>query len=359
MKPNMKFGIGALLAAMLLVSLSVVPGMATEESTWKLPSLEFDNSHEKVIINAELSPMKGNNLESIPIGSIIHHSSDGITTVFTSNGEHYLSAIDKEAKKIATPSAGFVPATYVHQVPSGSDIRTNGDVTKVYDNGTCMLTVINSDPDNTAKDIAPDFTGWIERSEDWSVDELWKFNAYWNTPSPPPSPDADTVDFLFSAICPASGSAIVQPVLEWNNGGTARWTGAAWYDVRGGDYYHSTRIDVSTSDTIRGVLLWNDGQKKWFINFQDLTKGTQTAITTDVIGDTNLAVFTTLEGYRIKNDDYVPGDTTFYSMVFEDSNSNTVDITWNEWIDTSASSYLTGLDVQIFSDNMVKLHTAN
>lgn len=133
-----------MLAAMLLVSMPFVATVsaAPEENMSKLPPLQFNDLSEKKIINAGLSIMKSDNLYSGHAGSIIHHSSDGITTVFTSDGKQYLSAIDAEAKIIATPS-GFSPATYLHQVPSGSHIRTDGNVTNVYYNGTRILTVVN------------------------------------------------------------------------------------------------------------------------------------------------------------------------------------------------------------------------
>ncbi|MGV8130356.1 MAG: hypothetical protein ACP5NN_10745 [Methanolinea sp.] len=55
----------------------------------------------------------------------------------------------------------------------------------------------------------------------------------------------------------------------------------------------------------------------------------------------------------------VPGDTTFHDMRLKDLNLQNVEFNWEEDIDEVAEGYLSGLDVQIYSDSMVTLHTAN
>jgi hypothetical protein len=53
------------------------------------------------------------------------------------------------------------------------------------------------------------------------------------------------------------------------------------------------------------------------------------------------------------------GDTTFYDMRLKDLNLQNVEFNCEEDIDEVAEGYLSGLDVQIHSDSMVTLHTAN
>ena len=110
-------------------------------------------------------------------------------------------------------------------------------------------------------------------------------------------------------------------------------------------------------DKIKGILAWDDDYNSWLIDFHDMTTGEQTYIWSNDVGDTGLAVFTALEGYGVEDDTDVPGDTTFYDMSFIDSNFNTVDIEWDEWI--MSGGPLTGLEVESSSDEWVKLHTAN
>ncbi|MEA1895523.1 MAG: hypothetical protein U9N36_10070 [Euryarchaeota archaeon] len=331
------------LLATLLIAAVIAPAMGATIPT-----------SESVIITAPISPMQSDGIYSIPPGSVIDHSADGTTTVYAPNGTCILTAQDSKADMIGTPSGKSLPATHLHQVPSGSRICTVGDgVTKVYMNETCILTVVNQDQEvNTI----PDVDGWIESSYDWSVDELWEFNAYWHVPSSPPSPESGTIDFLFNAIEPSTADAIVQPVLEWNQGGSGRWTGSAWTGS-GGDYYHSDPIDVSVGDKIKGILAWDDDYNSWLVDVHDMTTGEKTFIHSHNVGDTSLAVFTALEGYGVEDDTDVPGDTTFYDMSFRDSDFNTVDIEWEKHIMSGVP--LTGLEVESSSDEWVKLHTAN
>ena len=72
-----------------------------------------DQSKEYVVINAPLSPEEGDDVYSIPPGSIIYHSADGITTVYTPDGKGILTAKDSEASMIPT-TTGLKPATKIH-----------------------------------------------------------------------------------------------------------------------------------------------------------------------------------------------------------------------------------------------------
>jgi len=80
-----------------------------------------NQSSEYTIIKKPLGPVKDNYTHYIPPGSIIYHSTDGITTVYSPDGKVILKAKDSEATKIPIPGpVGFAPATHVYQVPSGS-----------------------------------------------------------------------------------------------------------------------------------------------------------------------------------------------------------------------------------------------
>ncbi|WAI01440.1 hypothetical protein [Methanogenium organophilum] len=356
MKTKIRMRALSVLLAVLLVSVVMVPAVSAREVNWEFPELEVNNSLDPIVIQNEISPMKGESLHQIPVGSIIHHSSDGITRVFTQDGKQIISAIDADAEKVPVPSAGLLPATHVHQVPNGSDIYTNENITKVYNDEACILTVVDNQRDAEKKLPVPSYGGWIESSYDWSVNEIAQFIAYWETPSSPSS-QSDSVIFLFNAVEPSNAHGIVQPVLEWNRHAYRDWTGAAWYVPYQQQGYFSEPIDVDVGDTIKGTLGWNSGISKWNIIFNDLDAGTSTMSFSDCVGCQDVAVFTALEGYNVDADSEVPGDTTFYDMRFKDLNLQTVDITWEPYIDDDAP--LTGLNVERPSDNWVKLHTAN
>jgi len=346
-----------LLIAVVLMGSVIMPGVSALSPQWVQPELKIDESSEPEILNGELSPAEGKNLYSIPVGAIIQHSSDGITRVFTPEGTQIVSAIDADSKKVPVPSAGLLPVTHVHRVPSGSDIITQNNMTKVYKDEVCILTVLGYG--NTGKELPyPSYEGWIEQANNWSIDEIAQFIAYWDVPSSPSS-QSDSVIFLFNAIEPSNGQGIVQPVLEWNRHAYRDWTGAAWFVPYQQEGYYSEPIDVDVGDTIKGTLGWNPGLSQWNIIFKNEDSGISTMNWSGCVGYQNNAVFCALEGYYVDGDSEVPGDTTFYDMRLKDLNLQNVEFDWEEDIDDVAEGYLSGLDVQIYSDSMVTLHTAN
>ena len=325
-------------------------------------------SEKYVVIKAPLSPEEREDVYHILIGSIVYHSVDGITTVYTPNGECILKAKDSDAAMIATPHGTFVPVTHVIQSPSESSASfepfefytedrgriSTESATKIYaPDGTLLLTIIS---DKTEKEERSKYGGWIEQANDWTVDSLHEFTAYWKAPSYPPSP-GNAYGYLFNAIEPSDGSKIIQPVLEWNYGGSSgRWTAASWWGPdENGDYHRSSPLEVSVGEKLKGELEWSTAYARWHICTYNLDDGTSTGYwpPNDFIGDTNLAVFTALEGYSIEDNTDVPGDTDFHDMTFEGDTP-----TWEGHVDENAP--LTGLNVEIVSQPArVKLHTAN
>jgi len=118
---------------------------------------EIKNHSEYIIIKKSLGPVKGEFVHYIPPGSIIYHSNDGITTVYTPEGKVILKAKDSEAAKLPVPGpTDYLPATHAYQVPSGSHISTEPfefqtedrglistkEAKMTYKNGKVVLTVI-------------------------------------------------------------------------------------------------------------------------------------------------------------------------------------------------------------------------
>ncbi|CAD6493632.1 MAG: hypothetical protein DIAAKJNI_00528 [Candidatus Argoarchaeum ethanivorans] len=183
--------------------------------------------------------------------------------------------------------------------------------------------------------------------------------AYWNAPSYPPSP-GNAYGYLFNAIEPDDGGGIVQPVMEWNKYSSNRWTAASWWGNKTVGYQRSSPIDVSVGNRLKGELEWNATYSRWHIRITNLDSGGSTGFWADenFIGDTNLAVFVTLEGYNIDDNTDVPGDTTFYDMTFIDTQGSSVDITWEKNINETAKGLIPGLGVVRYSDSEVELVTS-
>lgn len=282
-----------------------------------------------------------------------------MTRVFDSAGKQLFVTNDADAEKIATPD-GYISASKIHQVPNGSIIRTNDEITTVYSEGERILTVLNQD--NSL--VLPGYEGWIESARDLSVSELGQFIAYWKVPSSPPDPQADTVNFLFNGIQPSSSGGIVQPVLEWNQAGSGRWTGRAWYVDQYNVGYPSNPINVNVNDNIKGTLGWNSNLQQWNIIFADQTTGELRSIFSEYapnIGSTNLEIYIALEGYGVVDDSDVPGDTIFSNMRIRDPYLNVVDVEWEGRVEPDPDNALTNLEVGTWpsDDTMVILYTAN
>jgi len=137
---------GMMAAIAVIISLLVV----------NVPAEEKDKT-----IKFALSPMEGEDVYPIPVGSIIVHLPDGTTEVYSPQKKLILSVEDKDVEMIPTPS-GFVRATHVHQVPTGALIDTRGNTTEVYKDGRCILTVITIDLNKVQSRTSSDgIGGWI------------------------------------------------------------------------------------------------------------------------------------------------------------------------------------------------------
>lgn len=325
-------------------------------------------SKEYVVIKAPLSLEEGENVYHIPQSSIVYHSADGITTVYTSDGKPILKARDSDTTQIPVPAGVSVPATYITQSPSGSRVTyepfkfhtkdrgliVTEKATRIYGpDGSLLLTIISE-----KSKIVPysglattKYRGWAEKAYETNADSFIKFVAYWSCPSAPPSPSSDVVDYLFNAF--QCYPMILQSVLEWNYAGSGRWTGAPWWGPdENGEYHRGGPIEISVGDSLEGKIWWEPSPQVYAIQIRN-----QDTSSTSVIyaGNPGIMedVFLALEVYNVDDDNDVPGDTDFHSMTFEGDTP-----IWKGDVDENAP--LSGLNVEIVSQpDRVILHTAN
>ncbi|MCW3135549.1 MAG: hypothetical protein N2V77_01205 [Canidatus Methanoxibalbensis ujae] len=361
MKKILAIGIGIIALSLLACSI----GLVTAD----------EGSEEYTVIDAPLSPMEGEYIYSIPPGSVIYHSADGITTVYAPDGKPILKARDSDAAKIPTPS-GMIPATRVHVYPSGSyGIREQiefytedrgkitGNTTKYYAPDGTLLITIKSEKSATGEGektggIMGEHTGWIECARDIGQDlDLFEFTAYWDCPCVPSSPEWNTADLLFNAIQEYSGGTVIMhPILLWYTPNGDWIAYAQWGPDAEGDYHSSEPINVDVGDKLRGKLTYQVLQTRWYIEIKNIDTGDVTYIYTWplVAGAVNLDIFTTLEGYHVHDVTDVPGEATFYDMSFS-YQGNPVDVEWLPWVNQSVKPDIPGLQVFVCSDSEVKL----
>ena len=376
---------GVILLALLLAAMAVVPcvsaagdenpdAVLTDDvdavraslSQVKLPDLQFDENQEEVVVNAELSPVAGSHVYSIPEGSIIYHSTDGMTRVFDTAGKQILVADDKKSALIKNPH-GIKPATWVHELPSGSTVDIFGNKMFATNKGKIILTIVDENVGSAEKSLIAPLAVWnhfwFEYSEANVAGNIRYFDAYWRAPSQPPGPGSGVVDYLFNSISTTDDEGIVQPVLAWNRAPySGQWSIASFALRTGRDDMISPAISVAPNHLIRGTLEYNAGQNKWYVRTEDTTTAQVTSIYSGVgyVPDTGVKVQTAFEGWLIDSADDIPGDTTFYNMVYRDQNGNTVPITYLAMYDSASAIPPLGLNVDLSSSpGRFVLNTAN
>lgn len=312
-------------------------------------------------IDKSLSPLEGDDVHSIPVGSVIYHLPNGITEVRGPNNELVFKARDSEASLVTTPF-GPQRATHVFEVENGSliDEAVKGEITRVYKDDVLVLTVVNKDKGSRVP--APAMGDrWIEWAEDETVSELEYFDADWEVPADPDSPGANTIVYLFNGIEPDEGGKIIQPVLEWNSG---YWYGRSWYVWGDGpnDYYRSTYINVDGDDEVRGTMEYGEVYANfWYVEFYNIDEDESTGFYTNALSNEDLMVYVTLEeGQDVDGDEDIVGDTLFHNMSFEDSLGSPVAISWVDQEDPYGNyTFLSNLNVYDVGQDNVYLLTDN
>ena len=193
----------------------------------------------EVVVTGELSPVppgttvsaeQANN--TVPWGGTIEHSVDAwnvpMTVVYDASSKplHYVN--DTRAVMIPAPMGTSFPGTWVHEFPSGADMRYQQDKLEVYSNpGTKIFTALGPQKCPATSDIAyqkknetknKEYSGWLETAHDDSVDNLVTFTASWKVPTSPTSSISPRSIALFNAIQTnvAYDGVILQPVLAWD-----------------------------------------------------------------------------------------------------------------------------------------------
>lgn len=213
---------------------------------------------------------------------------------------------------VMTP-AGPLPASNVHAVPTGGSVNVVGNEIHLLDASNNVVHVAQAD-----YTLRPDWqSGWIAYA--WWYNSVtsspinW-FNATWTVP-PVPLTYHGQIVYLFNGMQPASGNAILQPVLQYGvspAGGGAYWAVANWYLVSG-HIYHTSLVNVSVGQALYGIMAPTSSSGSlfnyvsWFSGIGDplyVTNSSQLDWATEA-----------LEAYSINAaTDYPAGATLFYNI---------------------------------------------
>jgi len=189
-------------------------------------------------------------------------------------------------------------------VPSGTHIIRNlTSITFVEPDGQVHFRSLPSNINTPKKRDS----GWI--ASVWTFADYTYYTATWDVPSPPDSYNDQTV-FFFNSLEGVNYNDILQPVLQFNDGGGNGWFIAAWYGLPNGDYVESTPVSVSQGDVLRGIIQLSDDGSTWTIAFHvNGAASTSLTVSASSVGTQGNAEFA-LEVYGITECNQYPQSGT-------------------------------------------------
>lgn len=245
---------------------------------------------------------------------------------------------------VSTPH-GPRPAENVHFVPEGGEVRQVGDEIHLIDADGTILHVAPNDhkkvrPSPVEDATAPLQTGWVAYGYWYNTGSspINHFTTQWKVPPAPTTYVGQTV-YLFNSIEPASGDAILQPVLQYGPspaGGGQYWSATSWWLI-GSQVYYSTLVKVSVGQVLTGVITLtgsSGGTYSYTSAFTGLSGTSITASTTGVL----LWATETLELYTYGASNSISvlpaGSTQFYNIGIT-TTTGTPAVTWTAVSDTT------------------------
>jgi len=352
--------IGVVLLALLLAGMAMVPVVSAAEqnsatvspdqmsaptidvNTIVLPQLQFEKSQNIVVVNHELSPDKNSEssasvrspsgsqnqeISKIPFGSIIYHSRNGITSVFDSSGKQLFAVDDLKSAKVFTPQ-GSQAAIFVHEVPGGSFINTQGNRKYTIYENKVILTEITEPSTGTGivmsapSDWPPQY---IEGVEYTPTQAVGRFTSQWTVPSAPTSTQSGQITAIWNGLHRNSGaSGVIQPVLAWNENGDRRYTIRVW-EVSGSGTYKSTQYGARVGHSITGDISWDPSMSYWKVTIKDVNSGDISPMWSNLVSPSSCQAALMLEGYRQGlSRDYYPGAISFTNNVIRSTSGSII-----------------------------------
>jgi len=251
-----------------------------------------------------------------------------------------LAAPLNSEEQVLTP-AGLRPASSVVQIPEGGSINISGNELQLLD---ASKNIIHSAQiDNTTKvrpETVPQESGWIAYANWYNTGSpISYFTTNWPVP-PVPATNHDQTIFLFNSIEPASGSAILQPVLQFGPsaaGGGSYWAVSTWYV--GSATYYTPLVSVSVGQVLEGIIELTSSSGSSF-NYESGFANIEGVI--ELSGSDELVWATeTLESYGVTTGTDYPEGSTVFSNINLDTTTGVPGISWAVADDTSDGVYVT------------------
>ncbi|KAF8313611.1 hypothetical protein DL93DRAFT_2080936 [Clavulina sp. PMI_390] len=272
-----------------------------------------------------------------------------------------LAALSLLAPALAAPAVqsvltpyGLRPITNVHAVPEGGEVRHVGSEIHLVDASGTVLHVAQNDGTKvreaatpTSDAVEPLATGWIAYAYWYNTGSsaINSFKTTWTVPAVPAKNDGQTL-FTFNSIEPASGDAILQPVLQYGPsaaGGGSYYAVASWYLV-GSETYYTSPVKVSSGATLDGIITLTSSSGSSYNYVTSFTNISGTSLT--ATGSAQLVWATeTLEVYGVVSTSDFPTGSTVFSAIDITTTSGTPSVTWST-VSSSTDGVTTTVNTQ-------------
>ncbi|KAJ7839701.1 hypothetical protein B0H14DRAFT_1066269 [Mycena olivaceomarginata] len=235
-------------------------------------------------------------------------------------------------EKVLAPG-GYRANTNLHEIPAGGSLAHVGtDIHIIAANGTVVQKVTAGTPTKVKAAVSPLETGWVAYAS-WlntGSSAISSFTTSWKVPPVPTANHGQTV-FLFNSIEPNSGTAILQPVLQYGPsaaGGGAFWAVASWY-LDSSNTFFTTPVRTTAGTTLNGIITLTSSSGSSFNYNTQFTgiSGTSLSIT----GAAQLTWATeTLEAYGVTTiSDYPAGSTVFSGINLKLASGAVPSVSWS------------------------------
>ncbi len=330
MKKSKGMQLGALLAAMLLLGVAFVAAVGAQG------------------VNEERKVMS-------PNGRYIYNESDFEKAVISSGtiAVPYTDDINERHNISRNAMIGLYKR---FNVPGNEIVSLECD----FKNGNCTYEISNKvqgTPITSGRTpLSPSAsTVWAEDAKYNNPANTTSFNGHWKVPKGP-SNQTGPVLFYFIALDRSfpNYNEILQPVLEWNNSGSAKWDIVSWYCVNNQSCQRDKNYKfVSVNDSVAGYLEYQGNPLQWWIYTDDITTGTESVLNVSSSGawHTN---YVTLETYGVNSCSNLPGGADFTGLSIMGATPS-----WSPEYNATAKSLCQSLNVNVVSSHEVQLNTGN
>ncbi len=226
---------------------------------------------------------------------------------------------------VATP-IGVLPARCVMEVGATDVVDFDGKLVRHASGTTSQLPACDSvrplaigGAPSAQTDVTPPATnGWVENANILFGFDIRKLSVPSFSVPIPPARNVGQLIYLFPAMEPSNGGAILQPVLQWGSNGAfggAFWSLASWTIVNG-VAAHSVPLLPAVHDSLQGVIHGESCSTgcDWWVDSQDRTRGTITTARVAASRNFRWIFGGALEVYGATTCDTYPGDVTFDSI---------------------------------------------